>query len=146
MTSTELQTLMQTARKERNPVKVTALSSVIAAIQERENRENITLDSDAIYSIIEKEATKFVESADVYNKVNRQEEAQHATECADLLKAMLPTKIDYSEYDNLIKVAINRTNAASMKDMGKVIAELKTQFGTRLDMKEVSSRVKSALQ
>ena len=73
--------------------------------------------------------------------------AAAAKENAELaiLEAYLPTRLSDAEVDALIAAAIAATGASSMKDMGKVVAHVKTAAQGRADMGAVSARVKARL-
>jgi len=70
-----------------------------------------------------------------------------AKENAELavLAAYQPTQLSEAEVDGLIAAAIAATGAASMKDMGKVVAHVKSAAAGRADMAAVSARVKAKL-
>jgi uncharacterized protein YqeY len=63
----------------------------------------------------------------------------------EVLAAYQPTQLSESEVDALIGAAIAATGAASIKDMGKVVAHVKTAAAGRADMATVSARVKAKL-
>jgi len=65
--------------------------------------------------------------------------------CADLLISLLPAKLDEGAYPKIVSDAIAAVGAASMKDMGAVMAALKKEHGSALDMKIASAEVKAAL-
>jgi uncharacterized protein YqeY len=70
-----------------------------------------------------------------------------AKENAELavLTAYQPAQLSEGEIDGLIAAAIAATGAASIKDMGKVVAHVKTAAAGRADMAAVSARVKAKL-
>jgi uncharacterized protein YqeY len=70
-----------------------------------------------------------------------------ATETAELklLQAYLPEQLGEAELDALIAQAITATGAASIKDMGKVMAQVKAAAAGRADMGAVSARIKARL-
>jgi hypothetical protein len=63
----------------------------------------------------------------------------------ELLTVYLPAQLSAAEVDALIKDAIASSGAASMKDMGKVMAIVKAQAAGRADMGAASARIKAAL-
>jgi uncharacterized protein len=62
-----------------------------------------------------------------------------------LLQAYLPEQIGAAELDALIELAIASTGAASIKDMGKVMAVLKERFAGQMDFSKASAATKDAL-
>jgi uncharacterized protein YqeY len=62
-----------------------------------------------------------------------------------VLQTYLPTQMSDAEVDGLIAEAIASTGAASIKDMGKVVAAVKAKAQGRADMGAVSARIKQKL-
>lgn len=142
----KLKQLHQKARLARDPVATQAYGAALAATQEGEVRENKDFNEAKVLSVIEKEAGKFAESADAFEKAKRPDTAAENRRCSELLSDLLPAKLDPEAYPDLVAKAINETNASSIKDMGSVMAHLKKEHGASLDMKAASAQVKEALQ
>ena len=70
-----------------------------------------------------------------------------AKESAELsvLQAYLPAQLADAEVESLIRAAIASTGAATMKDMGRVMAAVKPQVQGRTDMGVLSARIKALL-
>jgi uncharacterized protein YqeY len=70
-----------------------------------------------------------------------------AKESAELavLQSYLPAQLSDTEIETLIRAAIASTGAASMKDMGKVMAVVKPQVQGRADLGALSARIKGLL-
>ncbi|OUW16859.1 MAG: hypothetical protein CBD18_05990 [Opitutales bacterium TMED158] len=141
----QLKQLHQKARLERNAMATQAYGAALAAIQEGEVRANQDFDEAKSLSVVEKEAGKFKESAEAFEKAGREEQGAENRACEELLTALLPAKLDASEYPKLVSQAITETGASSMKDMGQVMASLKKAHGSALDMRIASAAVKDAL-
>ena len=62
-----------------------------------------------------------------------------------LLVKLAPAQLSDAEVEGLVRAAIASTGAASMKDMGKVMAAVKPQVQGRTDMGALSARIKSLL-
>jgi uncharacterized protein len=145
MMKEQLKQLHQKARLARDPIGTEAYGAALAAIQESEVRENKEFDEAKQIQVVEKEAGKFVESSESFAKAGRDEKAAELKQCADLLTALLPTKLDESAYPELVAKAISATGASNVRDMGQVMAALKQEHGAALDMKIASAQVKAAL-
>jgi len=141
----KLKELHKKARLDRNANLTQAYGAALAAIQEGEVRANQDFDDAKVLAVVEKEAGKFKESAEAFEKAGRAESAAEMNACSDALKALLPAKLEVDAYPEIIAQAIAETGANSMKDMGKVMAHLKGQHGAALDMAVASKEVKSAL-
>ena len=141
----KLKALHQKARLARDAVSTEAYGAALAAIQEGEVRANKDFDEAQQIQVVQKEAGKFKESAESFAKAGRDEKAGELNQCVELLTALLPAKLDESEYPGLIANAIEATGASSMKEMGQVMGHLKKEHGAALDMKIASAQVKAAL-
>lgn len=141
----KLKALHTQARLARDPIGTEAYGAALAAIQESEVRENKEFDEAKQIQVVEKEAGKFTESADSFAKAGREEKASELRQCAELLTALLPAKLEESAYPELVAAAISKTGASSIRDMGQVMAALKQEHGAALDMKITSAQVKAAL-
>ena len=140
-----LKELHQKARLARDVHSTQAYGAALAAIQEGEVRANQDFDEAKIVAVVEKEAGKVKESAEAFANAGRDEQAKELKECADLLSALLPSKLDEEAYPKLVSQAISSTGATSMKEMGLVMTALKKQHGSALDMQIASAAVKEAL-
>lgn len=141
----KLKQLHQKARLARDPISIEAFGSALAAIQEGEVRANTDFDEAKIIAVVEKEAGKFNESADAFEKAGRDDKAEAIRKCAELLEELLPAKLDEGAYPKIVSDAIAAAGASSMREMGAVMAMLKNEHGAALDMKLASAEVKKAL-
>ena len=141
----KLKELHKQARLKRDAVATQAYGAALAAVQEGEVRANEDFDEAKVIAVVEKEAGKFKESAEAFAKAGRAEQTAEFETCAELLKALLPAKLEASAYPEIVTQAIQATGAVSMRDMGKVMAHLKSAHGAALDMAAASKEVKAAL-
>lgn len=141
----QLKQLHQKARIARDSIATEAYGAALAAIQEGEVRANEDFDEAKMIAVVEKEAGKFKESAEAFEKAGRAEKVEELRACVALLVALLPAKLDADAYPSVVSQAIEETGAASMKDMGSVMAALKKAHGAALDMRVASAAVKDAL-
>lgn len=103
-------------------------------------------DDDAlVVDVLQKMAKQRRESIALYQQGGRHELA--AVEQAELavIEEFLPAQMDEDAVKAAIAAIIAELGAAGMKDMGKVIAELKARHATQLDMGKASGLVKAAL-
>lgn len=118
---------------------------ILAAIKQREVDERIALDDAQVTSVLDKMAKQRRDSLEQYEKAGRDDLAEQETFELELLKAYLPAQLGEAEVDALIDDAIQTTGANSMKDMGKVMGQLKNKLQGRADMGAVSARIKARL-
>jgi uncharacterized protein YqeY len=137
----DVKSAMRSGEKER----LATVRLITAAIKQREVDERIMLDDVQVLSVIEKMVKQRKESIVQFEAGGRADLV--AKEQAELviLSAYQPTQMSEAEVDGLIAAAIAATGAASMKDMGKVVAHVKTAAAGRADMGAVSARVKAKL-
>jgi uncharacterized protein YqeY len=86
------------------------------------------------------------ESIEMYEKGGREELAAIERGELRVIEAFLPRQMGESETRTAIEAIKADLGASSMKDMGRVMAELKARHGTVLDMARASGWVKEALQ
>jgi uncharacterized protein YqeY len=118
---------------------------ILAAIKQREVDERIELDDAQVTSVLDKMAKQRRDSHEQYEKAGRDDLAEQEAFELDMLKAYLPEQLGGTEIDTLIDEAIQATGASSMKDMGKVMGQLKPKLQGRADMGAVSGRIKDRL-
>jgi hypothetical protein len=118
---------------------------ILAAIKQREVDERIELDDVQVTSVLDKMAKQRRDSLEQYEKAGRDDLAEQEAFELDMLKAYLPEQLGDAEIDTLIEEAIQATGASSMKDMGKVMGQLKSKLQGRADMGAVSARIKARL-
>jgi uncharacterized protein YqeY len=137
----DMKSAMRSGEKER----LATIRLILAAIKLREVDERIQLDDVQTLSIIEKMVKQRRESIAQFEAGGRADLVAKENAELVLLEAYLPQRLSETEVDALIDAAIAQTGAASMKDMGKVVAHVKTAAQGRADMGAVSSRVKARL-
>jgi len=118
---------------------------ITAAIKQREVDERITLDDTQVLSVLEKMIKQRKESLVQFQAGNRQDLVEKEAAEITLLQGYLPSQLSDSELDALIGEAIAATAAASVKDMGKVMAVIKGRAQGRADMAAVGAKIKAKL-
>lgn len=116
-----------------------------AAIKQREVDERIALDDAQTLAVIEKMIKQRKESVAQFQSGGREDLAAKETAEIAALQAYLPAQLSDAELDAIVKDAIASTGAASVKDMGKVMAQVKAKAAGRADMGAVGARIKAAL-
>ncbi|HKV97466.1 MAG TPA: GatB/YqeY domain-containing protein [Gammaproteobacteria bacterium] len=118
---------------------------MLAAIKQREVDERIQLDDTQVLAVLDKMLKQRRESIVQYEQGQRADlVAQEQAEVA-VIHSYLPAQLAEAELDKLIAEAVQQSAAASMRDMGKVMALLKPQVQGRADMGAVSARIKVKL-
>jgi uncharacterized protein YqeY len=136
---------MKTAMRSGEKDKLAAIRLILAAIKQREVDERIALDDPQVLSVIEKMTKQRKESIAQFEAGGRADLVAKEKAEMGILAAYLPAQLTEAELDTLIGQAIASTGAASIKDMGKVVAQIKTVAAGRADMGRVSALVKARL-
>lgn len=118
---------------------------ILAAVKQREVDERIELDDTQMLVVLDKMTKQRRESMAQYTKAGRDDLADQENFELQVLQTYLPEQLDDAEIDALIGAAIQTTGAASLKDMGKVMGQLKSKLQGRADMGTVSARIKARL-
>lgn len=101
--------------------------------------------NDEILALLQKMIKQRQESSTIYRQNNRPELADIEDGEIAVITSFMPRQLDEAEAKAAIAAAIAETGAASMKDMGKVIAHLKERFAGQMDFGKASGMVKAAL-
>jgi uncharacterized protein len=136
---------MKSAMRSGDKERLATIRLILAAIKQKEVDERIALDDVQTLGIIEKMVKQRKESIAQFEAGGRADlVAKEEAELA-VLTAYQPAQLSEAEVDALIAAAISATGAASIRDMGKVVANVKAAAAGRADMAAVSARVKARL-
>lgn len=141
---------LKEAVKAKNSRKSSTLRLINAAIKDRDiaarssdNTEGVS--DDEILAILSKMVKQRVESAETYKQANRQELVDQELEEIEIIKGFLPRQLDEDESRAAVESVIKETEASGLKDMGRVMGELKARYTGQMDFGKVSSIVKDLL-
>jgi uncharacterized protein YqeY len=137
----DMKTAMRAADKER----LGTVRLALAAIKQREVDERITLDDGQVLAVLAKMIKQRREAITQFQSGGRADLVSKETAEIAVLQQYLPAQMSESEIDALIREAIQATGAASIKDMGKVMAAVKPKAQGRTDMGALSARIKQKL-
>ena len=102
-------------------------------------------DDALVVEVLQKMVKQRRESIEMYEKGNRPELAAAEAREVTVIERFLPQQMDDEQTAAAIEAIKADLNAAGMKDMGRVMAELKARHGAELDMSKASAAVKAAL-
>jgi uncharacterized protein YqeY len=137
----DMKTAMRAGEKER----LATIRLILSAIKQREVDERITLDDSQVLTAIEKMIKQRKEAITQFDAGGRADLVAKETAEIAILQTYLPAQMSDAEIDGLITEAIASSGAASIKDMGKVMAAVKAKAQGRADMGAVSARIKQKL-
>ena len=116
-----------------------------AEIAGRSKGQKEIKDSD-ITGILKKMIKQRNESCEVYKKAGRTELLDSETKEINVINAFLPKQLSEEETKKICEEVIKSVGASSMKDMGKVMGELKSKHADTLDFSKVSGIIKGLLK
>jgi len=102
-------------------------------------------DDQLVTEVLQKMIKQRRESVDLYRKGGREELAAKEEAEIAVIERFLPQQLSDDEASAQIQSIIADTGASSMKDMGRVMAEVKTRLGTQIEPARASALVKAAL-
>ncbi len=136
---------MKAAMKGGDKHRLGAIRLILAALKQIEVDERVTLDDARIVHILEKMLKQRRDSITQYEAAKREDLAGQERYEMDIIEAYMPTQLSAAEVDAIVAAAVKETGAASMRDMGRVMALVKERAAGRADMGELSQRVKAKL-
>ncbi len=136
---------MKASMKGGHKARLGVIRLILSAIKQVEVDERIVLDNERTILVLDKMLKQRRESIRLFADADRQdliaiEEAEIA-----VIQDFLPQALTDEEVDLMVAGAVRESGAESVKDMGKVMALLKTQMQGRADMSVVSVKIKTAL-
>ncbi|MCX7898660.1 MAG: GatB/YqeY domain-containing protein [Methylocystis sp.] len=139
---------LKAAMKAGERARVDTLRMINAALKDREieaRGAGKTLSDDDVLALLQKMIKSRQESLAIFEKAGREELAAKERGEIAVISAYLPQQLSGAEAAEAVKAAIAETGAASIKDMGKVVAALKAKYAGRMDFAKASAAVKAAL-
>ncbi|HVZ70234.1 MAG TPA: GatB/YqeY domain-containing protein [Rhizomicrobium sp.] len=141
---------MKSAMKAADKKRVGTLRLILAALKDRDiaNRTEDSrelLGDDEILSLLAKMIKQREESAETYEKGGRPELAAGERDEIAIIREFMPKQMDEAAAKSAAQKVIAELGAASMKDMGKVMAALKERYAGQMDFAKASGLVKALL-
>ena len=141
---------LNAALKSKNKTLVSTLRLVLASIKEKDisnrtgEKKEIANDSE-IVKILRKMKKQRQDSASLYKKGGREELLNVEEAEIKIIDSFLPKQLNEEETKKICKEIIEKTGASSIKDMGKIMGELKKQYSDSIDFAKVNKIVKDLL-
>ncbi len=139
--SEDMKSTMKAGDKDRLKV----LRLMRAAIQQIEVDKRIKLDDSAVLGVLDKMVKQRRDSITQFKNGGREDLADIELAEIAVLETYLPEQLGEAELDKIIDRAIQDSGAESIRDMGKVMGQIKAKAAGRADMGAVSAKVKERL-
>lgn len=136
---------MKAALRVQDKSRLSVIRMILAAIKQIEVDERVELDDTRIFQILNKMLKQRRDSIVQYSQAKRDDLVQQERFEESIIQTYLPKALTEKEVDRLLSEAIEQVGATSIRDMGKVMAELKLKLEGRADIGLVSAKVKERL-
>jgi uncharacterized protein YqeY len=136
---------MKAAMRARDAARLSTVRLALAAIKQREVDTRTELGDAEVVAVIEKMLKQRRESIAQFEQAGRKDLADVEKAELAVLSAYLPQQMGDAELDQAVAAAIGESGASGVKEMGKVMALLKTRLAGKADMGKVSNLVKTKL-
>ena len=137
---------MKDTMRAKDKARLGTIRLILAAIKQREVDERIELDDEQVIVVLDKMAKQRRESISQFEQAGRDDLIAQENFELGIIQPYLPEALGEDELNALIDAAMAATGANSIKDMGKVMGQLKPKIQGRADMSAVSALIKSRLQ
>ena len=138
------------ALKSKNKTFISTFRLILAAIKERDiaNRtggKKEEIKDPEIMKVLRKMKKQRQESADLYKKGGRQELLEVEEAEIKIIDTFLPKQLSEEETKKICKEIVESLGASSIKDMGKIMGQLKQKYSDSIDFSKVNIIVKGLL-
>ena len=146
----QLTDAMKEAMKSKDAKRLATVRLILAALKDRdiaartETSKDLVSDDD-ILTLLAKMIKQREESATAFDAGNRPEMAAGEREEIAVIRTFMPAQMDEAAMKAAVAAVIAESGAASIKDMGKVMAVLKERFAGQMDFSKASAATKDAL-
>ncbi len=149
-TREKINAAMKDALKNKEMERLAAIRLIIAAMKDKDvasrtDGRNDGIDESTLLSLLQSMIKQRAESAKIFRDNNRPELAAKEEGEIAVIESFLPKQLSDDEVAKIIGDIITKTGAAGIKDMGKVMAELKANYAGQLDMGKAGGVIKQKL-
>ena len=147
---TEINNKLKESLKNKDQVALSTVRLIMAALKDRDITARSTgkaegIDDSEILSMLQSMIKQRAESAKTYEDAGREDLAKREKEEIIVIESFMPKQLSEAEIQAAVAQKIKETKAESIRDMGKVMAELKAEYAGQFDMGHASALVKQAL-
>lgn len=136
---------LKLSMKAKDTVKKNTVTTIRAAIKQIEVDKRIELDDDGVTEVIAKELKKRKDVLPEYEKSGRDDLINQLKTEIEIIMGYLPSQLSSDELDEIVKQAVEDTGASTMKDMGKIMAEVMPKVKGRADGRMVNEAARKYL-
>lgn len=143
-----LNAALKEAMRAKDKDAVSTLRLVLAALKDRDiaaRGESEGISDDDIIAMLQTMVKQRRESIEMYEKGGRQELADKEAAEIAVIERFLPTQLDDKEIEAAVAAVVADLGAGSLKDMGKVMGELRSRYSGQMDFAKAGSMAKRQL-
>jgi uncharacterized protein len=140
-----LEAELTTAMKERDSERRDALRLILSSLRAAEKDLQRPLHDDEELQVLQRERKRRLESAEAFRAAGREEQAEAEEAELDVLEEFMPEPLSEEELERIVDDAIAEVGATSMRDIGRVMADVMPQIAGRADGSAVSQIVREKL-
>ena len=133
------------AMKERDNARRDALRLILSSLRSAEKELQRPLSDDEELQVLQRERKRRLESAEAFRAAGREEQAQAEEGELAVLEEFMPAPLSEDEIEDIVDDAIAEVGATSMRDLGRVMADVMPQIAGRADGSAVSQIVREKL-
>ena len=146
----KINTDYKNALKSKAKIQISTYRLVLSGIKDldisnRSGPNKKDTDDEDIKKLLNKMIKQRAESIDIYKKNNRKDLLEIEEKELEILSGYLPKKLSEEETKKICEEIVSKLGASSLKDMGKVMGELKKQYSDNLDFAKAGTLLKELL-
>jgi uncharacterized protein YqeY len=136
---------LKDAMRARDDVRVAALRLTLSALRAAEKELQRPLKEDEELQVLQRERKRRAESVKAFADAGRDEQAARERSELEVIEVLLPAPLSEEELERIVDDAIAETGATSLRDLGRVMADVMPQVAGRADGSVVSQLVREKL-
>jgi uncharacterized protein YqeY len=136
---------LKDAMKERDGERRDALRLILNALRTSEKELQRPLHDDEELQVLQRERKRRLEAIEAFRAAGREEQAEQEEDELDVLEEFMPEPLSEDELEGIVDDAIAENGATSMRDLGRVMADVMPQIAGRADGSAVSQLVREKL-
>ena len=140
-----LQKELTAAMKERDAERRDALRLILSSLQSAEKELQRPLTEDEELQVLQRERKRRLESIEAFEAAGREEQAAKEEGELEVLEEFMPEPLSEDDLERIVDDAIAEVGATSMRDLGRVMADVMPQIAGRADGSAVSQIVREKL-
>ncbi|HEY7792869.1 MAG TPA: GatB/YqeY domain-containing protein [Gaiellaceae bacterium] len=142
---TEIKEELEDAMREGDASRRDALRLILASLQGAEKELQRPLSEEEELQVLQRERKKRVEAAEAFRAGGREEQAEKEEDELEVLEEFMPEPLSEDELEEIVDDVIAEVGATSMRDIGRVMADVMPQVAGRADGSAVSQLVREKL-